>query len=344
MSRRKVLITTTSSVDGAKVQRYNGIVSARVVTGTGFFSDFIADFSDVFGGRSSTYQKQLKSIYDEVVELLKAEAAKVNANAILGVRIDHDEISGKGKQMFMVTATGTAAVVDDTVLSQAEEAPNLAEISSERLEYELQKARMIREIRQDPNAIPQRIDYFIQNGAEEALEDIIRYFVQLEFPDSFKPKAVEYVQAIESRSKLYLYQRLYSERFPIKILLLLSEARMIDYSQLNEFILSMPFNVQKAGLRYLMSPMSSYTPEALTSMETIKATLAGEFKDRGKALDGDKWECECGKANKTSSSYCKSCGRDIRGFEEDQTRPEEVIHYIEERQSVLRKFFEPANG
>lgn len=42
---------------------------------------------------------------------LKQKAANMGANAILGLKIDFDEISGKGKSMFMISAIGTAVIV-----------------------------------------------------------------------------------------------------------------------------------------------------------------------------------------------------------------------------------------
>jgi len=56
---KDVLVTTTTSIDGLNVKQYIKPISAHVVAGTGFFSDFAASLSDVFGGRSQTYQRQL---------------------------------------------------------------------------------------------------------------------------------------------------------------------------------------------------------------------------------------------------------------------------------------------
>ena len=84
-----------------KIESYLGPISAHIVAGTGFFSDFTAGFSDIFGGRSQSYQKQLSAINEEAVELLKKKAILLGGTAIVGLHIDHDEISGKAKQMFM---------------------------------------------------------------------------------------------------------------------------------------------------------------------------------------------------------------------------------------------------
>ena len=66
-----------------------------------------AGFSDIFGGRSQSYRKQLASLQQEVVAELMLEGKRRGGNWVIGVRVDMDEISGQGKQMFMVTGIGT---------------------------------------------------------------------------------------------------------------------------------------------------------------------------------------------------------------------------------------------
>ena len=95
LNPKDVLITTTSTVDGLKIKKYLKPVSAHIVAGTNLFSDFFASFSDVFGGRSNTYQKQLASLYNEATERIKFAAYEIGANYIVGLNIDMDEISRK---------------------------------------------------------------------------------------------------------------------------------------------------------------------------------------------------------------------------------------------------------
>ena len=111
---KDILVTTTSSVEGLKVKHYLKPISAHLVAGTNLFSDFFASFSDVFGGRSQTYQKQLTSLYNEAIERLRTTAYEIGANCIIGLHVDLDEISGKGKSMFMLTAMGTAVIIEDS--------------------------------------------------------------------------------------------------------------------------------------------------------------------------------------------------------------------------------------
>src|SRR5688572_24913483 len=92
-------VTTTSSIDEWKVDSYLGVVASHVVAGTGFGSDFLASFSDFFGGRSGAYQNQLTALYSEAIGQLHRKAGQLGGNWIVGLRVDIDEVSGKGTQM-----------------------------------------------------------------------------------------------------------------------------------------------------------------------------------------------------------------------------------------------------
>lgn len=73
----------------------------HIVAGSGVLSDWLVSWSDVFGGRSGSYQNQLRSLSD-------MRAHDRRANWVIGLTVDKDEISGQGGQLFKVTAMGTA--------------------------------------------------------------------------------------------------------------------------------------------------------------------------------------------------------------------------------------------
>ena len=106
----KILLSTTSQLNGWDILEYVDVISSQVVIGTGIFSDLFAGVTDVMGGNSSSYEKQLKDITSTALGQLSKSAKALNANAIVGIKLDYDEISGKGKQMFMLTASGTAVI------------------------------------------------------------------------------------------------------------------------------------------------------------------------------------------------------------------------------------------
>lgn len=103
-----LIITTTNNVENYVVDKYLGVVTTNLVIGTNIFSDLVASLSDFFGGMSGTYRKQMDTLYERARDQISFEAKQKGANAILGYRIDFDEISGQGKSMFMISVSGTA--------------------------------------------------------------------------------------------------------------------------------------------------------------------------------------------------------------------------------------------
>ncbi len=90
----------------------HGVITSTVVAGTNFLRDILAGVRDIVGGQSGTYNNKLDQIKSDALLGLRKQAASKKCNAIVGVSIDVDEVSGGGKSMFMVTAVGTAVIVE----------------------------------------------------------------------------------------------------------------------------------------------------------------------------------------------------------------------------------------
>ncbi|MHC5252650.1 putative heavy metal-binding protein [Listeria kieliensis] len=106
------MITTTSpNVEGKQVIEYKKIVFGEVITGVNFMKDIGAGLRNFFGGRSEGYEQELINAREEAIAEMEARAADLGANAIIGVDIDY-EVLGSDNGMLMVTASGTAVVVD----------------------------------------------------------------------------------------------------------------------------------------------------------------------------------------------------------------------------------------
>lgn len=110
--KNNFIISTTHNIEGCPIKRYIDAICTNIVIGTNIFSDFAASFTDFFGGRSDSYKKKLEIIYNEASKELKQKALNLGANAIIGFKVDFDEISGKDKSMFMVSVSGTACIID----------------------------------------------------------------------------------------------------------------------------------------------------------------------------------------------------------------------------------------
>ena len=106
-----MIITTTPSVEGRRIVEYRGIVFGEVISGVNFVKDIAASFSNFFGGRSSSYEEELVMARQNALRELEQRAYAMGANAVVGVDIDY-EVLGADNGMLMVTASGTAVVVE----------------------------------------------------------------------------------------------------------------------------------------------------------------------------------------------------------------------------------------
>lgn len=132
MQNIKVFTNSTFN-ESLKIEKYLEPVTFHVVLGMNFFADFVQSITDVFGGRSETYQKRLEAINSEVIEGIKNKVRKVGGNAAIDLRIDNDEISAKGKSMIMVTAIATAVIMNEKKTNVGDELQKRLTESSEDL-------------------------------------------------------------------------------------------------------------------------------------------------------------------------------------------------------------------
>ena len=102
-----MIITTTPSVEGKKIVEYKGIVFGEVISGVNMVKDMMAGLTNIFGGRSNTYETELINARQNALREMEERAAQLGANAVVGVDIDY-EVLGADTGMLMVTASGTA--------------------------------------------------------------------------------------------------------------------------------------------------------------------------------------------------------------------------------------------
>ncbi len=105
-----MIITTTPSIEGKRITRYCGVVAGEAILGANVFKDFFAGIRDIVGGRSGTYERELQRAREIALKELEQRAAEAGANAVVGVDLDF-EVLGQGNGMLMVSASGTAVVV-----------------------------------------------------------------------------------------------------------------------------------------------------------------------------------------------------------------------------------------
>jgi len=102
-----MIIVTTDSVDGRRIQAYLGLVAGEAIVGVNIFRDMFSGIRDIVGGRAGGYQAALRDAREHALEDLRQAARELGADAVLGVDLDY-EVLGKENGMLMVSVNGTA--------------------------------------------------------------------------------------------------------------------------------------------------------------------------------------------------------------------------------------------
>lgn len=106
-----MIVTTTPTVEGRRIREYKGVVCGEAVLGANVFRDLFAGIRDIVGGRSASYEKELRRARSIAFEELEQAAAEIGGNAVVGVDIDYETL-GQANGMFMVSVSGTAVVLE----------------------------------------------------------------------------------------------------------------------------------------------------------------------------------------------------------------------------------------
>lgn len=107
-AEESIVLTTTDTVTRRHIEQELEIVTAECVIGMNMWKDLLASFTDAFGGRSETTQNALRRARQTCLAELRREAFRMHADAVVGVRLSYSEMSGQGKSMLFLVASGTA--------------------------------------------------------------------------------------------------------------------------------------------------------------------------------------------------------------------------------------------
>ena len=353
---KNILVTTTSSIDGLHVRQYLKPISAHIVAGTNLFSDFLASFSDVFGGRSQTYQKQLVSLYNEAIERLQLAAYEIGANCIIGLKVDLDEISGKGKSMFMLTAIGTAVVIEEFPNKKplADTDKKFENIGIDRIKILQQKRHIIEEANEESLTLDDDIWNFITSNQVHEVYDFI--LVKLEkaaaaevSPDFYK-KVLIYIDSLPEEKRLeLLYDSILEEedeKLVLKLCEIIEDLQLLDLNRVTTILHDEQFDKQKRGLKILTYDKPFYNKGDLEKIRSFVSLIKEKFTEKGtrsmkkqllSSKEKEVWICECGKTNDIGS-YCGNCNKDIYGFKSTEVNPLAVIYELEEKISLIEEY------
>lgn len=365
--KREVLVITTDKPSEGKISKHLQPVTAHVVAGTNLFNDFFAGMSDIFGGRSGSYKKQLSSIYSEAIERIKQEAKRIGANGVVGLKIDIDEISGGGKSMFMITAIGTAVIIKEKKKEASNGMPQRTSTElSDRVDNErvqrLKQLKALQEKAKNNNFefTPETWEFIIQNRIKEFFPIVlVKLEVLLNNPtqymeetvSAFKENTTNYLKSMDLDDQIELiYGGLKSSNTSKKVEEFLNgiikEDLLLDFEQVNKLLEDDNLNVKKRGMILSTCSRPYYTEQDLNSYKELIQRIETNFPERGQhttkkqllsSKEKEVWQCECGKNNEVEITYCTRCGNDLYGFNDREAKPREAIAFINNKISLVKE-------
>ena len=362
MKTNEVVITTSSSLEGWTIHEYVDTVSAHVVAGTNLFKDAFAGLSDAFGGRSRTYQRELQSLNDEALDILRSKARGLRADAVIAVRLDHDEISGGGKSMFMVTALGTAVRADHN--RETTGLPNESIMTAEELKMKTQRHQMLKAIASDEITSLEDEnwdwDFVMTHQIHEVAGFVLAQISAISDPTTdlakkryarLEPPALDYFLALPSeRAQISLEQALRSndgaDAFVYKAI---RDGGFLDLAAAASLLEEDELDLRKKAVQMLRYDKHAYQSADLPLIERILNTMEGAFPpivqeitEKGSfGSTKNLLLCSCGKKRANDFQQGPGCRRDSHGFLEKEAKPASIASQLSVKLEVLRDSLRP---
>lgn len=104
-----MIIVTTENIPGHKVTRVCGLAKGCSVRGIHFGEDMVARLKNSVGGEVHEYTKVFAQTREQALDRLAADARRLGANAIIGLRFTSTEIASGVAELM---AYGTAVVTE----------------------------------------------------------------------------------------------------------------------------------------------------------------------------------------------------------------------------------------
>ena len=103
--------TTAFDLPGHRTVSTLGVVRGITVRSRSIVGSFIGGLQTIVGGNITIYTELCERARQDAFELMVQHAQALGANAIIGVDLDYETI-GNGGSMLMVSASGTAVVIE----------------------------------------------------------------------------------------------------------------------------------------------------------------------------------------------------------------------------------------
>ena len=110
---QNVIITTGDKVPGYNTVTCCGPLIVPCVGAGNFVRDWLARFTDFFGGRSKSYEHVYERLITRGLDSMTQQAKSAGANAIVNLRLESADVSGKS--IIGMLIYGTAVKVEKKV-------------------------------------------------------------------------------------------------------------------------------------------------------------------------------------------------------------------------------------
>jgi uncharacterized protein YbjQ (UPF0145 family) len=81
-----MLLSTTETVTGREITEHLGLVRGNVIRAKHIGTDIVASLRNLVGGEVKEYTKLMAEAREQALDRMIAEAKKMNADAIVGIR------------------------------------------------------------------------------------------------------------------------------------------------------------------------------------------------------------------------------------------------------------------
>jgi uncharacterized protein YbjQ (UPF0145 family) len=105
-----MIITTSETIPSKRVTRVLGLVKGNTVRTRHIGKDITAAFKNIAGGEIREYTKLMAEAREQCLDRMRANAAELGANAVIGVRFMTSSVMQNAAELL---AFGTGVIIED---------------------------------------------------------------------------------------------------------------------------------------------------------------------------------------------------------------------------------------
>lgn len=364
-----MILTTTNTVEFGNITEYKGLIQTNLIIGNNAVSEFISGFTDFFGGFSNTLRSKFDELYENASLDIEEKARKRGANAVVGMKVDFEELAGKGKSMFMISIVGTAVKIDFSPSSNRSK-KDLAEdayVSNSMLNYEITKHKIkskldsIKDVESpDSDTYLSEDDwtFILSHSIPEYADKLTELFNVYGSSDTINHNYPQYIATLDAETaKNILYSNFLKSLLPDDSAFIpsyksntyrkiIKQLNLFDAKRIEELIQNVDVDINNVT-PLLKIDKDIYKKSDLREMEDL-LNLLDNLPDKGsiKEMSGGlfskgskmKYICPENHTNDEKNQYCSTCGLNIKGLNKSSVNDIEDFRLkVNKLRSLLEK-------